>query len=132
MRIGIVIGEFHKELADEMLAAAEAAAKGLGAEVAEVVWVPGSLEAPLALKRMLGKGGFDALVVLGYIERGETRHGEVMGHVVTQACMQMQLDSGIPIGMGVIGPGATLEQAKPRAKSTAERAVSAAVRMAQR
>ncbi len=132
MRIGMVIGEFHKELANEMLAAAEAMAKSLGAEIAEVVLVPGSLEAPLALKRLLDAGGYDALVLLGYIEKGETLHGEVMGHAVTHFCIKMQLDTGVPIGMGVIGPGATLEQAKPRAKGTAERAVAAAVRMAQR
>ena len=54
----------------------------------------------------------DGLVVLGYIERGETLHGEVMGHVVHTALVQLQLKYRKPVGIGIIGPGATAEQAQ--------------------
>ena len=48
-------------------------------EVHEVVWVPGSMEAPLAIDRMLQSTEVQGAVVLGIIERGETDHGLVMG-----------------------------------------------------
>ena len=41
-------------------------------EVSEVVWVPGSMEAPLAIDRMLQSTEIQGAVVLGIIERGET------------------------------------------------------------
>ena len=130
MRIGIVIGKFHEILAMEMLHAAETEALKLGAKVTQVVWVPGSLEAPIAAKRLLKTKKFDALVVLGYIERGETLHGEVMGHAVTQALIGLQLEHGIPMGLGIIGPGATMAQANARKAGVAQRAVRSAVEMA--
>ena len=68
------------------------------------------------------------LVVLGYIERGETLHGEVMGHVVHAALVQLQLSHRKPIGLGIIGPGATAEQAEARKVSSARAAVHAALR----
>ena len=46
-------------------------------EVSEVVWVPGSMEAPLAIDRMLQSTEVQGAVVLGIIERGETDHGPV-------------------------------------------------------
>jgi len=63
---------------------------------------------------LLKKGNFDALLVLGYIEKGETLHGEVMGHVVHRSIVELQLQYSVPIAIGIIGPGATIEQARER------------------
>ena len=63
--------------------------------------------------------GTDAVVVLGHIERGETLHGEVMGHVVQHALVQLQFKYRKPVGVGIIGPGATAEQADVRKHETA-------------
>jgi len=54
----------------------------------------------------------DAIVVLGYIEKGETKNGELMGHVVVKTIKDLELRYNKPIGIGIIGPGATHEQAK--------------------
>lgn len=113
-KIGIVIGEFHKSLADEMLEDAKKAAQENGGEVVEVVWVPGTYEAPLMVKRLLLNEGIDCVVVLGYIERGETLHGEEMGATTSLLFKQLELEHGKPVGMGIIGPGATEEQARKR------------------
>jgi 6,7-dimethyl-8-ribityllumazine synthase len=93
-----------------------------------VVPVPGSYEVPLVADALLSRESIDALVVLGYIERGETLHGEVMGHTVHQALVQLQLQHKKPIGIGIIGPGATAEQAQVRKESYAAAALRAAVR----
>jgi 6,7-dimethyl-8-ribityllumazine synthase len=127
-KIGIVAGEFHEELANAMVEAATREAERLGAEVTVVMTVPGSYEVPLLADALLSRGQVDALVVLGYIERGETQHGEVMGHVVHGALMQISLAHKRPIGVGIIGPGATREQAEPRKVPYAEAAVRAALR----
>lgn len=126
-RVAIVVAEFHKEIADVMIESAEKAARECGATVQSVVCVPGCFEIPLATKRLLAKKTVDAIVVLGHIEKGETLHGEVMGHVVHHALMQLQLEYGKPIGFGIIGPGATEKQARARMKGTSWAAVLAAL-----
>lgn len=125
-RVAIVVAEFHKKIADAMIASAERAAHECGATVRTVVRVPGCFEIPLAVKKFLLKKTIDAVVVLGYIEKGETLHGEVMGHVVHHALMQLQLTSMKPIGFGIIGPGATEQQARARMKKTAQTAARVA------
>lgn len=132
MKFGIVVGEFHKALAKEMLASAEAEIKKSKHDVAEVIWVPGSYEAPLAMQHILSRSDVDGAVLLGYIERGETMHGEVMGHVVHAAMVELMFKYGKPIGIGVIGPGATKEQAEKRKASYGAKAAKAAITMVKR
>ena len=83
-------------------------------EVSEVVWVPGSMEAPLAIDRMLQSTEVQGAVVLGIIERGETDHGLVMGQSVTKSVIELQIKHNKPIGLGIIGPGAEPEHIEPR------------------
>lgn len=125
----MLVAEFNRPLVGAMLRSAEDEAKKLGARVTLVVRVPGTYETPLAGDAILRRGDIDALVVLGYIERGETQHGEVMGHVVHRALVEASLGSKKPVGFGFIGPGATEAQAKKRKDEYARSAVRAAVRM---
>lgn len=132
MKFGIVIGEFHKKMATAMLKSAEKELKEGGHIVDEVIWVPGSYEAPLAMQHILKRDDIDAAVLLGYIERGETMHGEVMGHAVHHAMVDLMLEHNKPIGIGIIGPGATREQADKRAEKYAAAAAKAALTMVKR
>jgi 6,7-dimethyl-8-ribityllumazine synthase len=102
--IAFVLGQFHQQQAGEMLQEGEQAANEMGMTVASRVWVPGSMEIPLAVKKLLVQGKVDGIVVLGTIERGETKHGVVMGNAVTNALIQLQLEFMKPIGMGILGP----------------------------
>lgn len=122
IHVGIVAAQFHKEIADTMIAEAVAGMEEGGGIVGELVRVPGCFEIPPAAKKLLSKKSINAIVVLGYIEKGETLHGEVMGHVVHHALMQLQLEYDKPIGFGIIGPGATEAQARKRMKSAARNA----------
>lgn len=110
-----------------MIAAAKQEIKEIGAKLVCVVRTPGCYEVPLSAEVQLAKDEIDALVVLGYIERGETLHGEVMGHVVHEALVQLQIKYRKRIGLGIIGPGATSEQAEDRKLSYARAAVRAAL-----
>ncbi len=98
-------------------------------EVAEVAWVPGSMEAPLALDRMLQNENVHGAVVLGIIERGQTDHGLVMGQSVTKAIIELQIVHNKPIGLGIIGPGAEPEHIGPRLEPHARAAVGAVAAM---
>ena len=102
--IALVIGSFHKDACEAMVSAALAAATEAELDVCEQVWVPGSMEKPLAVKRLLTRHNIDGAVVLGIIERGETAHGRVMGQAVIQALIGLQLETGKPVGIGILGP----------------------------
>ena len=103
-QIAIVIGNFHRRQADIMLESALDTAATHGLMVTDQVWVPGSMEKPLALKRLLLEPSVDGAVVLGIIEQGQTAHGRVMGQAVINAILNLQLDLMKPIGVGILGP----------------------------
>lgn len=129
IRVGITIGERHKEIAAVMLKSATEEIEKEDGKIERVFWIPGSYEAPLAIKRMMTDPDIDLIVLLGYIHKGETLHGEVMGYVVHKSVVELELQYGKPIGFGIIGPGATLEQAKARQVDYAKAAVQAAFKL---
>lgn len=126
--IAILAADFHVELTEAMLAAALDQASQGGARVVVTARVPGCYETPLVAEHLLGRRDVDALVVLGCIERGETLHGEVMGHVVHRALVEAALRHDKPVGLGIIGPGATPKQAEARKDASARAAVRAVLR----
>ena len=124
-KIGIVVGSFHKTNGEAMVDEAQKTATELGMVVAEVIWVPGSLEKPLALKRLLVRPDIDGAVALGIIEKGETSHGFVMGQATTSAIIALQIDLMKPIGMGILGPDIMPSQIPARVRPYAKAAVMA-------
>jgi len=129
VNLGIVCGSFHREYVEKMLEYACDEAEMKSWKVAEVTWVPGSMEAPLALDRMLQNEGVHGAVVRGIIERGQTDHGLVMGQSVTKAIIELQISHNKPIGLGIIGPGAEPEHIEPRLEPHARAAVGAVAAM---
>lgn len=123
----IVAAEFNKPLIDVMIASASDELAQCQAELLQVVRVPGSYELPLSVGAALALPQVSLVVVLGYIERGETLHGDVMGHTVHRALLDLSLNHGKPLGLGIIGPGATSEQAELRKQPYARAAVRAAI-----
>ncbi len=125
--IAIIAANFNKDIVEPMIATATEEAVARGAIVAKVLRIPGCYEMPLVLRALMEREHIDAFAALGYIERGETLHGEVMGHIVHDALVRLQLEFGKPIGIGIIGPGATLDQAEVRKIGAAKAAVAAAL-----
>jgi len=123
--ISLVVGAFHREACEAMVSEALSVAKTLGLDVREEVWVPGSMEKPLAAKRLLARDDIDAVVVLGIIEHGETAHGRVMGQAVIQTLINLQLETNKPVGVGILGPEILPEQIPPRLGPYAQDAVRA-------
>ena len=122
-RVALVCGSFHREEVERMLAFASDEAAFQGLEIGEVVWVPGSMEVPLALDRLLKS--HDAAACLGIIEKGETQHGLAMGQAVIKSIVDLQLKHDKPIGLGIIGPGAEPHHIEPRLEPHARAAMRA-------
>ncbi len=131
MNLGIVCGSFHREEVEQMLEFAIQEAESRSWVVSQIIWVPGSMEAPLALDRMLKKDNVDGAIVLGIIERGETDHGMVMGQSVTKSVIELQIAHNKAIGLGIIGPGAEPQHIGPRLEPHARAAVGAVAAMSE-
>ncbi len=127
--IAIIMGAFHKSEVTEMLAEARKVAAECGLNIVEEIWVPGSYEKPLALKRVLSREDILGAVVLGIIERGETKHGLVMAEVVMSAIVDLELAYMKPVGIGILGPEVLPDQIPSRLIPFARAAVRAAAHM---
>lgn len=127
--LAIVVSDFHKELAEEMLSYAKKTAQENNLSVVNVVYVTGAFDIPLPLKRVLARNDVDAAVVLGAVVQGETSHDEIVASASAEKISELSLKFDKPVGYGVSGPRMTLEQAKARAKEFSVRAVESVVRL---
>jgi 6,7-dimethyl-8-ribityllumazine synthase len=100
LKVTIVSGLWHHEIAAGLLAGAHRVLDASGAEVT-VVQVPGSFELPVAAKAAL-EAGADAVVALGVIVRGGTPHFEYVSAAATDGLTRVALDTGKAVGFGVL------------------------------
>ena len=124
-KIAIVCGSFHKDEIERMLEYAKDQASKESLTITEVVWVPGAMEVPLAIDRLLDNEEINGVACLGIIEKGKTQHGLAMGQAVIKTIIELQLVHEKPVGLGIIGPGAEPEHIEPRLEPHARSAVSA-------
>ncbi len=127
MRLAIVAASFNAEVTDRMVERALARAEELGAE-AVVVRVPGTFEVPAALHRLLRRKDVDGGVAIGAVIKGQTKHDELIAHAVARKLLDLQIETGKPIGLGITGPGMSHAVALRRVGNAA-RAVDAVVAM---
>lgn len=64
--------------------------------------VPGCFEIPLAAKLLAASGQVDAVVCIGAVIRGETTHYELVAGECGRGVLQAQLDTGVPVLLGVL------------------------------
>ncbi len=127
--VAIVAGSYHKDKVELMVEIVKSLSEENDLLIEETCWVPGSMEIPLQIKRLLLRESIEGVIVLGIIEKGETDHGLVMGQAVTKSIIDLQLLSMKPIGFGIIGPGAEEEQITQRVEAHAKQAVLAVAEM---
>jgi len=120
IRLGIAVSRFNELVTKELLAGAVAAYKRLGGDEADlvVVWVPGSLELPLAAKKLAERPDIHAVVAIGTVIRGATYHFDVVANQSAAGLMKAQLDTGTPIVNAILTTD-TIEQALERAGTKA-------------
>ena len=128
----ILVSRFNSRVTERLLAGAARTTLecGVAEEDLDIVYVPGAWELPLAARRAAARG-YAAIVALGCVIRGETAHFDHVSRAATDGLARVQLDSGVPVGLGVLTPD-TLEQALARAGGELGNAGSEAARAALR
>lgn len=126
MNIAIVVAEFNYEVTSKMLEVALEKARSLKMTIGHICKVPGVFDMPLVADILLKKKEVDALVTLGAVIKGQTKHDELIANVVAKALTELSLKHQKPISLGITGPGMSVRQAHQRIRPVAERAVEAA------
>jgi 6,7-dimethyl-8-ribityllumazine synthase len=109
----IAVARFYEELAERLVAGAQAAFAEAGAGEADVFDVPGAFELPLAAKLCAESGRYDGVACLGAVIRGETDHYDWVCAEAARGIQDVQLRTGVPCAFGVLTVD-TMEQALAR------------------
>lgn len=114
-RVCVIVSRFNADVTTALLEGAVGALteRGVAAADLDIVFVPGAWELPLAAREAAGRG-YDAIVALGCVIRGETAHFEHVSGGACEGLARVQLDTGVPVGLGVLTPD-TSAQALARA-----------------
>jgi len=131
LRVGIVTARFNPDICDGLRSACvdELEKLGVAADNIRLASVPGALELPLVLQTMAQTRGYDALVALGTVIRGETYHFEVVSNDACRGVMDVQLETGVPVANGIL-TCETDDQAIARMSDKGRDCARAAVEMA--
>jgi 6,7-dimethyl-8-ribityllumazine synthase len=135
MKFGIVVSDWNEDVTFAMCDAAINTLIAHGGKAKNIVMkhVPGSFELTLGAQWLAENDEFDAIICIGCIIQGETRHFDFICQSVTQGITQLNLDYNIPFVFGVLTTN-TPEQAKDRAGgkygNKGEEAAITAIKMA--
>ncbi|MBI1886410.1 MAG: 6,7-dimethyl-8-ribityllumazine synthase [Chloroflexi bacterium] len=112
----VVVARFNEAVTGKLLEGALDAFErhGVGRDDIDVVRVPGSLEIPLAARRLAETRRYSAIVAVGCVIRHETRHFELVAEGATQGIVQTALETGVPVLHAVLACE-NLQQALDRA-----------------
>ncbi|HEX4466379.1 MAG TPA: 6,7-dimethyl-8-ribityllumazine synthase [Solirubrobacteraceae bacterium] len=110
----IVVGRFYADLAERLLAGAQAAFAESGAQGVDVFDVAGAFELPLAASYAARSGRYSGVACLGAVIRGETDHYDFVCQQAAAGIMSVQLETSVPCAFGVL-TCETMEQALARA-----------------
>lgn len=132
VKLGLVTSEWNFDVTGPMKEFAKQHAEFLGAQITAELMVPGVYDLPLAAKKLVERNDVDAVAALGAVVEGETGHDEIIMQHATRKLMDLAVQSGKPVTLGISGPGMSRLQALERVNDYAKRAVEAAVKMTKR
>lgn len=103
-RFAIVASRWNPRIVDALVDGARGTleANGIAADAIDIVRVPGAWEIPLAAHRLARQGRHAAIVALGCVVRGDTRHYEQVADGCAQGLMRVALDHETPVANGVL------------------------------
>ena len=131
-KLGFVVSDFNADITKVMENVGKEHAKFLGAEVEKTIYVPGAFDMPLAVKKLLDEKEVDAVVTLGTVIEGDTDHDVVVAQHASRKIMDLALESGKPVSLGISGPKISRAESVRRIEGYAKRAVETAVKMVRR
>jgi len=120
LRIGMVVSRFNHFFTDKLLEGALDCVRRHGGSEADVsvAYVPGAFEIPYVAARMAASGGYDAVICLGAVIRGDTPHFEYVAGESAKGIARIAQETGLPVIYGLVTAD-TLEQAIERAGTKA-------------
>ena len=103
-RFAIIASRWNPGIVDVLVDGAQRALRdhGVADNVVDVVRVPGAWEIPVAATKLARAGKHAAILALGCVVRGDTRHYEHVADNCAQGLMRVQLDHGVPVLNGVL------------------------------
>jgi 6,7-dimethyl-8-ribityllumazine synthase len=115
LRFGIVVSEWNSEITENLYKGAEAALLDCGALQGNILrWnVPGSFELTFGCKKMIQKNNPDAVIAIGSVIRGETKHFDFVCSATAQGIKDLSVDTDAPVIFCVLTDD-NLQQAKDR------------------
>jgi len=133
-RFAILASRWNPRVTDALVAGARKGFvdNGVSEEAVDVIRVPGAWELPLAAARVAAAGRHAAIVALGCVVRGDTRHYEHVADRCAEGLMRVALDHRLPVLNGVLATE-RFEDAEARAGGShgnkGEEAALAAIEM---
>jgi len=115
VNIAIVVSRYNINITQQLLSGAVTRLfeQGLSEDSVTVVWVPGAVEIPITAQRLADTEKYQAIICLGAVIFGETRHFDYVCEQVSQGCQQVALMNDIPVIFGVLTTD-NVEQAEAR------------------
>jgi 6,7-dimethyl-8-ribityllumazine synthase len=101
-RVALCVARFYAELAEKLEAGARAALHEAGVVEIDRFDVPGAFELPVVAAYAARSGRYGAIVCLGAVIRGETDHYDYVCGEAARGIQQVQLETGVPCGFGVL------------------------------
>ena len=135
-RFAIIASRWNPRITDALVTAARQslAGNGVADSAVDVIRVPGAWEIPVAAARVAAGGQHAAIIALGCVIRGDTRHYEHVADRCSEGLMRVSLDFGVAVLNGVLAVE-RIEDAEVRAGGShgnkGEEAALAAIEMAQ-
>lgn len=113
--IAVVVSRFNEEITQKLQDGAISRLNELGftAEQIQIVNVPGAVEIPITAQRLAKTKQYEAIIALGAVIQGETKHFDYVCQQVSYGCQHIALTYDIPVVFGVLTTD-TVEQAYAR------------------
>ena len=102
MKAAVVVADFYADIAGALLESCETALAAADIKMMRIVRVPGALEIPFALQTVAAQNLPQMMIALGCVIRGETYHFETVADICARGILQVQLQTDIPVGNGVL------------------------------
>jgi len=120
VKVAIVISRFNEFITGKLLDGARDCLirHGIDDDSISVYWVPGAFEIPFITKKITDKGGYDGIICLGAIIRGDTPHFDYVAAECSKGVANVAMGSDMPIVFGVLTTD-TVDQAIDRAGTKA-------------
>lgn len=112
----LIVAEWNQEVTEQLFSGAYQTLIDYGAKPENIIRanVPGSYELSFGAQVFARKENVDAVIALGCVIQGETKHNDYINHAVAQGLTQVSLECHKPVIFGVLTPN-TQEQALERA-----------------